>query len=120
MLELMAARPALAQLPAGDAISVDPSVVERHRRLLIPALEGLFDANGEAKRPHTNPGLAFGRAQVLLFNQIAAGRSERLHELHPEIVYLALAPFAGHDEAVRQARITERDSHGGDPPNCGR
>jgi AcrR family transcriptional regulator len=115
MLELMASRPALAQLLAGDAVSVDPAVVERYRRLLIPELEGLFQA-GASTQPHTNPGLAFGSAQLLIFNQIAAGRSERLCELHPQIVYLALAPFAGHDEAVRQARLAKQSDPSEDSP----
>lgn len=114
LLELMAARPDMAQLLAGDAVSVDPSVVARYRRLLIPALEGLF--SGGQGGLHTNPGLAFGRAQLLIFNQIAAGRSERLQELHPEMVYLALAPFTGHDEAARQARIAARSNHSDDAP----
>jgi AcrR family transcriptional regulator len=110
MLELMAAKPALAQLLTGDAVMVDPSVVGRYRKLLIPPLEGLFDTGGRQPRPQMSPPLAFGRAQLLIFTEIAAGRSHRLRELNPEIVYLALAPFAGHDEAVRQARLAEHDS----------
>jgi AcrR family transcriptional regulator len=108
LLELMAAKPALAQLLTGDAVWVDPSISDRYRRLLIPALEGLFDTGGEAKPKHSNPGLAFGRAQLLIYNEVAAGRSEQLRALHPEIVYLLLAPFVGHDEAVKQSRLAER------------
>jgi AcrR family transcriptional regulator len=120
LLELMAARPALAQLLAAEAVSVDPTVVARYRRLLIPALEELFDAGGGRRAPHTDPELAFSRAQLLIFNQIAAGRSERLRELHPEMVYLALAPFAGHDEAVRQARIAAQSDGSEDVPDVDR
>ena len=117
LLELMAARPALAQLLAAEAVSVDPSVVTRYRRLLIPALEALFDAGGGQRLPHTNPELAFSRAQLLIFNQIAAGHAERLPELYPEMVYLALAPFAGHDEAVRQAQIAAQGYGSEDAPD---
>jgi hypothetical protein len=53
---------------------------------------------------HLSPGLAFGRAQLLIFHEVAAGRPERLPALLPDVVYLAIAPFAGHDEALRQAR----------------
>lgn len=108
LLELMASKPALAQVLTGDAVWVDPSVTDRYRQLLMPALEGLLDVGGESKRKHSSPGLAFGRAQLLIFNEIAAGRSEQLHSLHPEIVYLCLVPFVGHDEAVRQSRLAER------------
>ncbi len=105
LLELMASKPGLAQLLTGDAVWLDPSTADRYRELLVPALERLLDADGEGKPRHSNPGLAFGRAQLLIFNEVAAGRSERLRELHPEIVYLSLAPFVGHDEAIKQARL---------------
>jgi AcrR family transcriptional regulator len=107
ILEAMAANPALAQLLTGDAVSVDPSVVERYRRLLIPAVGGLWDQAGETKTCHMDPRLAFGRAQLLIFNQIASGRSDELPALLPDLVYLAVAPFAGHDEAVKQVQLAE-------------
>lgn len=76
----------------------------RYRKLLIPALERLW---GEPRRGRTDPRLAFGRAQVLIYNQIAAGQAERLPELLPEIVYIALLPFSGHEEALREARLAD-------------
>jgi AcrR family transcriptional regulator len=108
-LELLAAKPALANLLAAEAVAVDPRVVGRYRSLLIPALEALW---GERPRrdAQMSPYLAFGRAQLLVFSQIAAGRVKRLPELQPELVYLALAPFTGHDEAVRQARLSIGDT----------
>jgi AcrR family transcriptional regulator len=105
VLELMADKPALAQLLSGDAHSVEPAVLRRYRRLLIPALENLWASAGEVPQPHIDPRLAFGRAQVLIFDQIAAGRADRLRELRPELVYLAVAPFAGHEEALRQSDL---------------
>jgi AcrR family transcriptional regulator len=106
VLDLMAARPTLAQLLSADAVSVDPALVERYRALLLPALEALWErAAGAPVRKHSSPGLAFGRAQLLIFHEIAAGRAARLPELRPEIVYLAVAPWAGHEEALAQARL---------------
>jgi AcrR family transcriptional regulator len=106
VLDLMAARPALAQLLSADAVSVDPTVVERYRALLLPALEELWARAAVAPgRKHSSPGLAFGRAQLLVFHEVAAGRTARLPELRPEIVYLAVAPWAGHEEALAQARL---------------
>jgi AcrR family transcriptional regulator len=110
MLGLMGSRPALAQMVAGDAVTVEPAVVRRYRKLLIPGLEGLWDAAGEPKQSHADPGLAFGRAQVLIFSQIAAGRTAQLPELLSEIVYIMLLPFAGHEEAVRQAQLADGGS----------
>ncbi len=104
-LDLMASKPALAQLVVGEAVAVEPAVVERYRRLLIPALEGLWDKSGEGHDSHSDPRLAFGRAQVLIYSQIIGGGTKELLDLVPEIVYIALLPFAGHEEALKQARL---------------
>jgi AcrR family transcriptional regulator len=105
VLDLMADKPALAQLLTGDAHSVEPGVLRRYRKLLLPALEALWTDTGEVPEPHIDPRLAFGRAQVLIFDQIAAGRADRLRDLRPELVYLAVAPFGGHVEALRQSAL---------------
>jgi len=105
ILAQMAARPAMAQLLTGDAVSVDPGVVVRYRKILIPALEGLWESAGLPTNSYIDPGLAFSRAQLLVFNQTAAGRSDDLQVLLPDIVYLAVAPFGGHEEALAQARL---------------
>ncbi|HET9185399.1 MAG TPA: TetR/AcrR family transcriptional regulator [Solirubrobacterales bacterium] len=104
VLEAMARRPGLAQLLTGDAVCVDPAVFDRYRRLVIPAIRGLWAAAGEEPEAQLDPRLAFGQAQLLIFNEIAAGRSECLPDLLPQIVYLAVAPFGGHEEAMRQSR----------------
>jgi AcrR family transcriptional regulator len=106
ILRLMAAKPALTQLVLGEAGSVEPAVIGRYRKLLIPALEKLWIDAGEPRKGRTDPRLAFGRAQVLIYNQITAGQAEQLPELLPEVVYIALLPFSGHEEALRQARLT--------------
>jgi hypothetical protein len=62
-------------------------------------------ANGPSLPSAALASVAFGRAQLLVFHEVAAGRAERLPALAPNIVYLAIAPFAGHDEGLRQARL---------------
>lgn len=105
VLEAMAARPGLAQVLTGDAMAVDPGAVERYRRATVPALEALWSRNGDGATAHTDPRLAFGQAQVLILNQIASGRLERLPDLLPEIVYLTVSPYGGHEEALKQSRL---------------
>lgn len=117
ILELMAAKPALAQLLMGEAFSVEPAVVGRYRKLSIPALEKLWTDAGEPRRGRTDPRLAFGRAQVLIYNQITAGRTKQLPELLPEIVYIALLPFSGHEEALREAQLADPGADAERPPN---
>jgi len=100
----LAAKPGLAQVLTGDAMAVEPQVIERYRRATIPALEALWSENGERPTANTDPRLAFGQAQVLILNEIAAGKQDRLLALAPEIVYLAVSPYGGHEEALRQSR----------------
>ena len=104
-LELFAEKPALAQMVMGEAVAVEPAVVGRYRKLLIPAIARLWGSSGPPGPTHADPRLAFGRAQVLILNLVSSGECDRLAELLPELVYLALLPFAGHDEAIRQARL---------------
>jgi AcrR family transcriptional regulator len=108
----LAARPGLAQMLAADAMAVDPAVIERYRKATVPALEALWGGGGRAEA-HTDPRLAFGQAQVLILNQIAAGEPDRLPELLPEIIYLTVSPFGGHDEALRQSRLAAKTEIGG-------
>jgi AcrR family transcriptional regulator len=111
----LAARPGLAQLLAADAIAVDPIVIEHYRKATLPALAALWGANGKAAETHTDPRLAFGQAQVLILNQIAIGRVDRLPELLPELVYLAVSPYGGHEEAIRQSRLAGETQGSGAP-----
>jgi AcrR family transcriptional regulator len=101
---VLAAKPGLAQVLTGDALAVEPEVIERYRRATIPALEALWRNGGSEPAAHTDPRLAFGQAQVLILNQIATGNPDKLLELLPEIVYLTVSPFGGHEEALRQSR----------------
>jgi len=113
VVEALAAKPGLAQVLTGDAMAVDPQVIERYRRATIPALEALWSENGERPIAHTDPRLAFGQAQILILNQIANDRLDRLGELLPDVVYLAVSPYGGHEEALRQSRRAEKSEISG-------
>jgi AcrR family transcriptional regulator len=113
VLRALAARPGLAQLLTGDAVAVEPLLIERYRKATIPAIEELWKKSGAELVGHINPRLAFGRGQVLIFNQIAAGDADRLLDLLPEIVYLAVSPFGGHEEAIRQAQLAKVSANEG-------
>jgi AcrR family transcriptional regulator len=112
VIEALAERPGLAQLLTGDAIAVDPQVIECYRKATIPALEGLWSrSDGAAQaQAHSDPRLAFGKAQVLILNQIALGQADRLPDLLPEIVYLAVSPFGGHAAALHQSQLAGKSA----------
>jgi TetR/AcrR family transcriptional regulator len=105
VIEALAERPGLAQLLTGDAIAVDPRAIEYYRKAMIPAIEGLWARSDGPAAAHSDPRLAFGQAQVLILNQIANGKADRLPELLPEIVYLAVNPYGGHEAALRQSQL---------------
>ncbi|MBS1880499.1 MAG: TetR/AcrR family transcriptional regulator [Actinobacteria bacterium] len=102
VLEALAERPQLAHLLVGEAVAVEPAVIERYRDLVVPAVAALWE--DEQGPTRLDPWLAFGRAQLLILDRVTAGGAARLPELLPEIVYLAVAPFAGHDAAIEEAR----------------
>jgi AcrR family transcriptional regulator len=105
VVDALTARPGLAQLLTGDAFAVDPMITGRYRRATIPPLEALWASRNGASKGHTDPHLAFGQVQVLILHQIANGKPDRLMEVLPELVYLAITPFGGHEEALKQARL---------------
>jgi AcrR family transcriptional regulator len=105
VIQALAERPGLAQLLTGDAMSVDPRVIECYRRATIPPLERLWSESDAAGHAYSDPRLAFGKAQVLILNQIAIGEADRLPELLPELVYLAVSPFGGHEAALHQSQL---------------
>jgi AcrR family transcriptional regulator len=105
ILGLLAAKPALAQVAVGEAMAVDPSAAERYQEWVVPTLERCWAASGEKIRGESDPRVAFGRVQLLIFDQLLAGRVKKLPALLPEVVYIVILPFAGHDEALRQARL---------------
>jgi AcrR family transcriptional regulator len=113
VIEALAERPGLAQLLTGDAIAVDPRVIECYRRATIPAIEDLWSRSDGSAEAHSDPRLAFGQAQVLILNQIANGKADRLPELLPEIVYLAVNPFGGHEAALRQSQLASEGATDG-------
>jgi AcrR family transcriptional regulator len=105
VIQALAERPGLAQLLTGDAMSVEPRVIECYRKATIPPLERLWSRSDSAGQTYSDPRLAFGKAQVLVLNQIAIGKAHRLPELLPELVYLAVSPFGGHEAALHQSQL---------------
>ncbi len=105
ILDLFAARPAFANLALVEAIGVNPLLINRYWDPLIEALRRPPEPGKEHLPPSETARAAVGTAQVLIVQQVTAGRSEQLRELAPDLVYIALAPFEGQEEALEQARL---------------
>jgi AcrR family transcriptional regulator len=105
MLEWLAAKPAYANLVLIDAPIVEPGVVMVHRELAIDGLKSQWEADKGGKRAGADARIAFGRAHLLVADYLAAGRAKKLPDLLPEIVYVALLAFVGHEEALAQVEL---------------
>jgi AcrR family transcriptional regulator len=103
ILELAARKPDFARLAFVEAGAVDPALVERHRPALAEALAPQPLPPGESADNPLAIG-ALGRAQVLIIDRITAGHSEQLPELLPDLLFIALLPFLGQEEALKAAR----------------
>lgn len=101
ILDRLAERPAFANLALVETIGVDPVLVNRYWDPLIDALRR---PGGTEKTP-AHARAAIGAAQVLIAQQVSAGRGAELRELLPDLVYIALAPFVGQEEALEQVRL---------------
>jgi hypothetical protein len=106
IIELLAAKPDHDKLLLLEAPIVDPEIVRRYRNSALGALNKQLAAEAGTLRPEADPEIAFGRAKVLIADYIAAGQVEDLPSLLPELVYIALLPYAGQDAALEQARLS--------------
>ncbi len=104
VLERLAAKPACASLLVLEAPTVDPEFIRDGRGAILRSLESRFGENSQGT-PGANPELAFGRATLLVAGYIAAGKTEQLPSLLPEIVYISLVPYLGQEAALAQAGI---------------
>lgn len=104
VLQGLAARPEQTKMLLVEAPIVDPEIVRRYRSFVIGALEKQLQARGVAGGAQSNPEIAFGRAKVLIADYVAAGQVKELPTLLPELVYIALLPYAGQDAALAQAQ----------------
>jgi AcrR family transcriptional regulator len=107
MLEAFAANPDLARFCLIAPLSADQEIGERYL-LSMKRLLGLLTAvlpQSASRRPSraAEEGLVGGIA-ALIGGKVKAGEGERLPELLPDLLELALTPYVGREEAVRVAR----------------
>ena len=106
VLETLVAKPDYTKLLLVEAPIVDPEIVRDYRNLTMTALERQLTNAEDSPRAKADPEIAFGRAMVLIADYVAASQVEALPTLLPELVYIALLPYAGQDAALAQARLS--------------
>jgi AcrR family transcriptional regulator len=108
LLELLAGRPAYAQLACVEARYSMPEEAYELYTSGIRVLEAMLDrlqSYAGAMRPASATRAAMGGAEMLIRRELLAGRAERLPKLLPDITYGLLVPFLGQREALRYAAL---------------
>lgn len=104
MLAFMAAEPAFARMCMVEPLAAGPAALERYLSAVNLISAMLDEGRREGDRIERAPaslakGIVSGAAEVIRA-QILAGRTERLPELLPDLLYVALAPYLGRREAL--------------------
>ena len=110
MLETFAANPDLVRFCLIAPLSANPEIAARYRlsmRRLLALLTAVLPPPPASRRPSraAEDGIVGGVA-ALIVRKVRAGEGERLPELVPDLLELALTPYLGRDDAVRIARQT--------------
>jgi AcrR family transcriptional regulator len=105
LLEWFAADPAAARFLLVELPAVGPEFHERFKAgfdRFVALIDSGLDANLPATDPLPATSLAVGAALSRVYGEVAAGRSEELPALLPQMTYEVLVPFLG-EAAAREA-----------------
>lgn len=113
MLDLMAANPAYAHVvyvgrredPVPASVN---GVATTTGGFMVAMLERLRDSGNVHVQPVTAGVGALGAAEAVVCRWVVAGRTDRLRESTPSVVYGAIVPFVGQKEALRLAELSRR------------
>lgn len=105
LLTLLATEPALATIALAEGLRAGRRVYDRYQAAVesfVPLLrDGAPDPPGAAAIPPATDEAVVGGIAVLLARRAAAGESEDLVELVPDVLEFVLAPRLGTEEARR-------------------
>jgi len=108
LLEELAAEPRLARALTRSFPGIKPAAYERYVDLLgrfVPFMrEGREYSEVDEELPGEVELLAVGAAEAIIFIEVDAGRTERLPQMLPEILFSILVPFMGPDRAADEMR----------------
>lgn len=106
LLRALAAEPEVAKMAAVEFPAAGPAAHQRYRDALERFLpffrEGrMFSPRSEELPPGVEL-MAVGGAEVIIFDEVVAGRISKLPQMLPEILFAALVPFIGPDAAAAE------------------
>jgi AcrR family transcriptional regulator len=105
LLRYLARNPVAVRVGIVEGFGAGPRAREQYQRA-VSAFFPFLDAGREViDHPERVPGetarVIVGGISALIFNEAAAGSAKRLPELLPEMIYLAVVPFKGHEAAMK-------------------
>lgn len=108
LLELVASQPSIAYFGYIGARQMVPARVRESSERAFGAASAMLERLWEDSRSETQPKraarAALGGAEALVRREIAAGRTEQLPRLMPELAYAVTVPFYGQAVALSTAR----------------
>lgn len=103
-LGAFAAEPDIARMATVEVPSGGPEAHQRYRDALERFIPFFAEGREHARRgPELPPDvelMSVGGAEVIIFDEVVAGRTERLPSLLPEILFAVLVPYIGPEEAA--------------------
>jgi AcrR family transcriptional regulator len=106
LLQAIAERPAVARMALVEVPPISPGAHARYRATLerlASLLRGGREYLGEEDEPPPQVELmALGGAEVILVDEVSAGRADQLPGRMPELLFAILVPYLGPEEAAAE------------------
>lgn len=106
-LEAFSAEPEVARMATVEVPAARPEAQRRYRdavERLVPLFrEGREYAEGDVLPPDLEL-MAAGGAEAIIRDEVAAGRTEELPSLLPDILFVVLVPYVGPEAATAEVR----------------
>lgn len=117
LLEMFAERPELGALAMTHSRQMMPRPCWERYEAGFAVLTAMMDRMRaddpeEARVPKSAARAALGAAEAVIRRELACGRAAGLPDLLPDLIYAAVVPFTGQEEALRLARESARRGRG--------
>lgn len=111
LLEAFSAEPEVARMATVEVPAAKPEAQRRYHDALLRFVplfrEGREYAESDVPLPHALELMAVGSIEAIISNKVAAGRTEELPALLPDLLFMVLVPYVGPEAATAEVRWTE-------------
>jgi len=111
LLHYLAINPVAARVGIVEGFGAGARARDRYQQAVSSFFPFLDEARELSEDPERIPPkvarVVVGGVSTLMFNEAAAGRAEELPRRLPEMMYLTVAPYLGHERAVQAMEETE-------------